>query len=100
MGYEKNMDFFNGGRLDMSTIKYYSSQDKQFAIQHPSDPFWRSVCHNQPVMENSYSIFIDEELSKAYGSCRRCGHDSELQNGNIFWDVYWKVKTDEIASSM
>jgi len=84
----------------MIIFKYYSSQDKQFAIQHPFDPFWRSVCHNQPVMENSYSIFIDEELSKAYGSCRRCGHDSELQNGDIFWDVYGKVETNETSPSM
>ena len=84
----------------MSTIKYYSSQDKQFIIENPGNPLWRSMCHNQPVMENTYPIFIDEDISKAFGLCRRCGHTSELQNGGLFWDIYWRMRSDEIPSIM
>ena len=100
MGYGKKMEFSNGDKVGMSTVKYYSSHDKQFAIKNPFNPFWRSLCHNQPVMEPYYPIFIDDELSKAYGICRRCGNDSELQNGNLFWDVYWRLKNDEITYPM
>ena len=100
MGYGKRMEFFNRDRLDMSTMKYYSSQDKQFSIENPFNLLWKSICHNQPVMENTYPIFIDEEVSKAYGLCRRCGIDSELQNGGLFWDVYWRMRSDEIPSTM
>ena len=100
MGYGKKMEFFNGDRVSMSTVKYYSSHDKQFSIENPFNPFWRSLCHNQPIMDNNYPIFIDEDISKAYGLCRRCGHDSGLQNGNLFWDVYWRLKNDEITYPM
>ena len=86
MGYGKNVDFFIGCRLRMTTVKYYSSQDNQFSVDTPFNPFWRSICHNQPVMDNSYLIFIDEEVDKAYGLCRLCGNTSELQNGGIFLD--------------
>ena len=79
----------------MSRVKYYSSQDKQFTIEQSFNPLWLSVCHNQPIMDNTYTIFIDEELSKAYCLCRQCGSNSELQNGKIFWD-YWKVKTNKL----
>ena len=96
----KRREFFNGDKVDMSMVKYYFSHNKQFTIQNPFNPFWRTLCHNQPVMESYYSIFIDEELNKAYGLCRQCGSDSELQNGSLFWDVYWRMKIDETPSSM
>jgi len=102
MGDGQRVDSFNGdsvdmSNVDMSLVKYYSSNDRQFAIKNSFNPFWRTLCHNQPVMESYYLIFIDEEFNKAYSLCRRCGHNSELQNGGLFWDVYLRLKNDESA---
>lgn len=41
-------------------------------------PSWRSLCHNQPNMENT-AVFLDTETGEGpFGICRRCGKESEL----------------------
>jgi hypothetical protein len=61
-------------------ILYYTSKDTRIFPPESFTPSWRSLCHNQPNMEN-VAIFLDiANGDGAFGICRRCGKESELVN--------------------
>ena len=61
-------------------MRYFTSKDTNFIINELNNPTWVSLCHKQPIMDNSF-IFLDIDDEEAFGVCRRCGKQSKLTTG-------------------